>query len=452
MTQGHLFPVGERRLSFVWPLLAAAIARVAMLPFAHIENPVLWEYGDIARHMIAGKGYSLTWVLPMFPPIVLPSAFMPPGETLLQYALLSVFGDGLLAYIAIFLVQVACGVAFVYVIGRLLRVLFGSRRLQLIAMWSVALYPSFLYATTTFGVASEILLLNSLFILLACNLHEALINGNGVTAATVLFGVCAGILSLFRSEAPLPIIAVLLLLLASRRIPIRRRVSAAIVAAAIATAIIAPWTIRNYGLFHTLIPGSTSGGFNLWKGNHTAASGSAWNSAGVQYGPPFQLWIEALGKGPTDPMFELHFSQVLATRAEDWMSTHPIEAIALAGKKAVMLWSFDWYNTLSSTLTYATLSLVTLGLAMFGLFRYRSLRQSNTFGVKVIVLLSGVYTVLAMVFFVVPRYQIFLVGIYWPFVVLGIDGVLLNVTAQRRVRTTSQESIANTPQMAESLS
>jgi hypothetical protein len=430
MSSNAIIGSNDRR-RFAWPLLAAAVARLAMIPFAHVSNPWLWEYGDIARNMIAGRGYSFTWYFAE-PPLNAPSALMPPGETFLQYSFLKILGDGTAAYLSIFLIQVLCGVAFVFVIGAFVDRLFESERLKLIAMWSAALFPSFVYATATFGVASEILLLNALLMLAAFDLYRSLIARRGAVRSAFLLGISAGILGFFRSEAPLPVFVLLVLFVIAKEIAVRERLRAALIVGATFIAIMAPWSIRNYTVFHTFIPGSTTGGFNLWKGNHALATGSASNEEGQEYRPADSVWSQMAGMGSPE-MFELHFSRVLTISAIDWIKAEPAKAAILACKKAAMIWTFDWYNKLSSSFAYAALSVGTIVLGFLGLLQYRNQRARLKFGFRLIAAFSVVYTLLAMVFFVVPRYQIFLVGVYWPFVVLGIDAVLARFRTKQRV-------------------
>ena len=417
--------MGLTRTEILFPLVVAFVARTAMLPFAHLSDPNLWEYGDIARHLLHGDGYAFTWLTPLLPAFSATSAIMPPGETFVQFFALKLFGDALPAYIAIFLLQVLCGVGFTYVIGRLTHKLFRARRIVLIGLWSAAIYPSFVYATATFGVASEILLLNSLFLYTAVLLYDAIKEEKKVFKRILGFGTVAGLLGYFRSEAPLPVFGALLLMLFLQRHSLRRAFGPVIAVALLFAAMQAPWTLRNYQTFHTFIPGSTSGGYNFWKGNSAAATGSGWDESGIVVSPTLGEWMKVYELGKADASFDIHFSDALKARATEWISSHPTEEALLVAKKVILLWTIDRNNPLARSWEYIVLYAATLLLVVVGWISWlRTKRVGSQFGQLLIGLCCLIYTALAAAFFVVPRYQIFMIGCYWPFVAFGIEAVL----------------------------
>ena len=102
--------VEPKGLRLFLPLCVAFVARLLALPFAHISHPTLWEYGTIARCMLAGQGYSVIWRGLGVVSKPYPTAFMPPGETMIQFAGMWLLGDNVHGYIVIFVLHALCGV------------------------------------------------------------------------------------------------------------------------------------------------------------------------------------------------------------------------------------------------------------------------------------------------------------------------------------------------------
>ncbi len=423
---GGIQTQGEPR-DLLWPLVAAFVVRIAMLPFAAIDNPRLWEYGEIARNLLAGHGYSMHWQLMQQPPVLVPTAFMPPGTTMIHLFGLWLFGDQLGGYLAIFFIQVFCGVGFVYFSAKLVDRLFQYARLTQLSAWSAALYPAFVFTSATFGVATEALFLNALFIYAACLLWVAVQFGGRALLRAFLLGLVAGVLTLFRAEAPLTIACTAIYFLVTSRHKLKESILAVAIVGVVMLAVIIPWTVRNVETFQAFIPGSTSGGLNLWKGNNPLATGSGWNASGGVIAPTDTLVATVVPSGVITSQLEVEESAMLSKTATEWIRKHPSQTILLDIKKVAMLWLFDWYNPESKRAVYIALALSTLAVAVFGMWSYAhssSISMTGHFGMRLISIVLVVNTVTAMIFFVAPRYQIFLMGVYWPFVVLGIDRIL----------------------------
>src|SRR5436305_7313095 len=83
-------------------------------------------------------------------------------------------------------------------------------------------------------------------------------------------GMCMGLLMLFRGETPaLMLLYTVILFL---RVGLKGATQA-MVFALVASACLAPWTIRNYSVFGRFVPVCSSGGLSLWVGNNPLATG-----------------------------------------------------------------------------------------------------------------------------------------------------------------------------------
>jgi hypothetical protein len=125
--------------------------------------------------------------------------------------------------------------------------------------WLVLAYPLLLYAAGTLYPQTLACLLLSAVILLITGPDKSV----RFLCAGLIYG--ALILAVPYFLALLPVFAAYLLVLGpgSRA----RRLSSAAVLIVASAAVVAPWTVRNYLVFHTLVPVSANNGYNLFVGN-----------------------------------------------------------------------------------------------------------------------------------------------------------------------------------------
>jgi hypothetical protein len=379
--------------------------------------------------MLAGQGYSVIWRGLGVVSKPYPTAFMPPGETMIQFAGMWLLGDNVHGYIVIFVLHALCGVGFVYFSGKIVAKIFHNTRLTTITLWLAALYPSFLFATATFGVAAPVLFLNAFFMWSALSLVEAVQTGQKIIQRTVVFGVVSGLLGFFRSEAPLLIGCTLLLILIEKRQLMRRWVVPVITVVLTYVGMQAPWTMRNYHVFHQVIIGSASGPFNLWRGNSDVATGGSYaeNDGSVQ--TTDAMWRDLMPNGTFDSTIEKRFFAYHFAAAVQWMKANPLRLVLLDLKKVVLLWGVDWYSELGRSWEYVTIYGLTVIVTVLGLLRLRSIAipDIEPLGLHLIALWSVIYTLITMVFFSLSRFQIFLIALYLPLFALGIESILARV-------------------------
>ncbi len=116
----------------------------------------------------------------------------------------------------------------------------------------------------------------------------------------------------------------------------------------------APWTIRNYSVYHAIIPTNAASGFNLYSGNHEGASGEQESfDVLAQYAEKFG-YIKA--------------NDWATTEAKNFIISHPFEYLKLTMFRTSIYFSFArptgfWFHLhgLSKALTLVT-------SAIFGTF------------------------------------------------------------------------------------
>jgi hypothetical protein len=411
-----------RSRNYLWPMIAGFLFRLAMMPFAHLSNPSLWEYGTIAKNLWLGRGYSNDWNIPgISHPVTLPSAFMPPGGVMIHYLGFLFFGDSIAAHAFIFFENVAFGVIFIYAIGALVYSIFHDRRLSMLAAWLAALDPIFVFSTSSFGVIAPLLAMNALFFLSLTTLSSRIEMGGDsrLTVPALVVGVLGGILTFFRSEAYVLVAATFILSLWRYRSNLRR-VAAPILISMFAMLItVSPWIIRNEIVFHRMVPGSSNSGFNFWRGHS-----DLWGQLPL-FGQNAAPWPETWphinpGTLPNSNM-EFERDSLLQHEANDWIIAHPAIEATRSLRKLALFWGIDFYNATSLSPIYIATYALTLIFLILGFWRMRKTRMASARApIAVIMLWMVLYSVLVIVFFPMVRLQVIVSGVYFPIVVYGV--------------------------------
>jgi len=304
-------PCGDRRQWLVPAALgcvALAVRLVLLRRYQPWLTPNDFEFGEIARNILAGRGYSGRF------------AFFPYGPTAEAYPLYVYFLVGWYSifevparYIAVMLAQTVMSAAVVPLAWWVARRLF-DRSVAVLAAGVVALdyflgiTPGFLSHTTL-----DILTL-SLGIAAVVHLRD-----KPSTARAIVCGIVIGLAALTKafSLVVLPVASVWLLLRA--RTGRGRRVALVAVVWAGAVLTLMPWTVRNCLVFGRFVPLATNGGVHLWVGNNPHATGGSYARDGrpvTDYAPDH---IRAEIKGGSEP----EISGVFAREAFRWMRRNP---------------------------------------------------------------------------------------------------------------------------------
>jgi hypothetical protein len=238
-----------------------------------------------------------------------PSAYWPPGTSLLYAALFKAFGPGF-GPIVILNMALFAGTTWLTMI--LAGEWFGPR-VAAIAGWLLALWPSQVQFTTV--LASELPfslgLMGGLFLWTRASWPP--------WRAGLAAGLAFGATALIRPTALLiPALLAVAEVARSRRLR-PTLVKAAIVYAAL-FAILAPWAARNTHVFGRHVLVSTNGGANLWMGNHEAAGG------GYTDLPPEALAIQN----------EADRDEYLGQTAKRFIRAHPLRFLQLVVRRLII--------------------------------------------------------------------------------------------------------------------
>ncbi len=249
----------------------ALLVRVGTIAYlysaAHLRPESVWSNGYEmafeARSIAAGQGFSS----PFGPPTG-PTAILPPGYPALLAGIFRLFGTMTpAAAVAAIALNLALSAVACLVIFNFARKTLGTRA-AIAAAWIWAVYPPVILSAGFHAWDGALTAtLAAVGYLLAAGLRD------GKIRAWAWYGAMWGIGALVNPS----LIAVYGVLLGwgcwtrarARQVWVRNTAVAMLVAAIV----IAPWTIRNYRIFHAFMPVRSNFGLELWMGNHAGGNG-----------------------------------------------------------------------------------------------------------------------------------------------------------------------------------
>jgi len=269
-----------RRLRSPWIIALVALAlRIGAtayyLPRAEYHLATRWapayEQAHLAANLAAGTGFSSPWLEPTGP-----TAALPPGYPAILSLIFRLFGSMTVASaraaVALNLLLSAATCILIFYFGRKT----VGETAAVIAAWIWALYlPVMLSAIFHLwdGTLATFLATAGYLAALALDEHGPEDKGK---RAWLLYGVLWGVAVLV-NPALVAIYGVLFLWACRPRggagQSFRETVAGALLTLVLMTAIVAPWTLRNYRIFHRFIPVRSNLGLELWTGNHHDADG-----------------------------------------------------------------------------------------------------------------------------------------------------------------------------------
>lgn len=284
------------------------------------------EYETIAINLVDGRGYA------GLPHDTKPSAAREPGFVLLIAALYEVFGRHPLLVLA---VQSALNVGACVLLALMAQELSGQAAGR-IALWLGLFYPYFVFYCAYFYRETVLTVL----VIAALYVSGKMLRGPTTAKAALaglLWGLTAATMSTFLLVGGV-IVAGLLVVLA-----VRFRAKAPMLALALMAAL-APgaWTLRNYEVFHRLIPGSTLGGYNLYTTLIVPedARGTPLETK-LEQGNP--LWMKLIAMSPlmTDDGSQ---QEAFLSAAKDYLKDHRGAYLVHMARQAAKMWRFYPYK------------------------------------------------------------------------------------------------------------
>jgi 4-amino-4-deoxy-L-arabinose transferase-like glycosyltransferase len=280
------------------------------------------EPARIAWALVSGYGYSSPW-----PNTLLrPTAQQPPLYPILLAGIFRIAGAYSLASLRLALVLnsifSALSAVLIYQIGKE----WMSRHVALLAswVWSCWLYEIVVSVRLWESSLSCLLLLTGLWLLRRLTLSER-------TGNWLAFGAVAGLAALANTTllAVFGCFWIWLLLQSTRNRILILRWGASV---AVCVALLVPWGVRNYLVFHQLMPVRDNFGLELWIGNHQGVTRL------YEFADSFPL------RNPADynQLGETQFMQSKRQEAVRFIRGHPRFFARLCGQRILDFWIEPW--------------------------------------------------------------------------------------------------------------
>ncbi|MEZ2348260.1 ArnT family glycosyltransferase [Terriglobus sp. RCC_193] len=324
----------------LWQIFTAAfIVRVLYILLAHTFKvrpsddhfEFGWEMGRIGRALATGHGYA-----DPFTGHTGPTAWVPPGYTLLVGGVFRIFGvySKLSAFVLLTFNSLlsALTAVFCYEIG--LRCF--NRRVALWSGWLWALYPAAMqYAVRwIWEMTTTTCIFTALFVL---TLRMRGVGDQKQYEQTwqqwAAFGLLWGVLAMVNPSPLIMLPVMALYILAAPFFSstiLKVRIGKATLAAVLFLAVIAPWTARNYAVFHRFIPLRDNFGAENYEGNSDWSTGFPWGRTVPLEN--HQILAEYARMG------EPAWAADRAAKANAWIKAHPGRFAKLSMKRAWMYW------------------------------------------------------------------------------------------------------------------
>lgn len=365
--------------------------------FANLGNNNYWEYGDIAKNLANGKGYSYFYekdgkidYLYNDASHPLPSAYMPPGYviTLIPFMLIN---ETIVRNICIFSFQIILSLIVIFLLFKLVRIIYNEK-IALIAAAIYSIVPEFLYSSITFGtVIFYHLGVVSFFLIMISKISDI--------KKSIAIGLLSSIIIYYRPEFLL-FIVLYIFVIVFKKIQKHSLISILII-----FVLISPWLIRNYIVFNEYPVFTTNVGQNFYRGHNNYHPG-VWSDENV---------TKQIDEIEPTKDYEIKRNKIFLANAFESIKQKPKKEFTNDFEKVIHLWLFYYYDTRALNIVYIIPWLIILLLGIYGFIK------TNKSLIKTICSLFFIYhTLLAIIFFSLARYQTNMKIMILPFTAYGI--------------------------------
>lgn len=386
------------------------------------------EFGVLVQNMLNGNGYSYYSVssegkiAPEYSDAAIyhiPSAYMPPGYPFFLTCITFFTGDNNSAPYFVEIIQALLAAITSVLLYKIVAIKFNAK----IAFFSALLfcfYPILVFSASQITAVTLYLFFNILTVF-------SLIKGEQTehTCWYYTAGLAFGLLILSRGQVLLyfPFIAVWIFAVSKKK-----RFKKAIVFIGITVLVLAPWGIRNFYQFGKLTSLTLSGGISLWQGQNENATGtrSEYTNPSVEISDNLRNQIISLK--PTKD-YEFILDKIYFKEALSFMKRYPLSVIRLSFKKLTFYWGYYWginciYPGAKSPLYWLPWFLI---LPFFVIGIIISLKDFKR--LSIFYIYFSLSTLIVMVFFVIPRYRLFILPLIFPFAFNGLSNIIYKLRA-----------------------
>ena len=344
-------------------LIALVLRLVWILRVPTVPVSDFLQYHKGALSIINGTGYRIYGHI---------SAYEPVGYSLFLAFIYSIFGSSFWVAKIANVILSCVGLIFIY---HITKKCFTKRYAYICALIYGILPLNIVYTSI---ISTEII-----FTTLYLILFFLILKKRSIKYSNIILGILLGILTLIKPYMMIYQFTIFFLDVISLH-SLKKSAQNFIIITAALLVTISPWTIRNYIVFHKIIPVSTNGGYNLYINNNPDAIGS-WRSPLKIHGSIILKY-----KNKNDNFWnEVKVDEEGKIAAYNWIKKNPTKFITLGFKKVQNtfltsdsgFWSTDYLSTPGSSPYKKPLALVNKKLHFFTLimmFLYFIIIIANT--------------------------------------------------------------------------
>jgi 4-amino-4-deoxy-L-arabinose transferase-like glycosyltransferase len=314
---------------YVWMALVALLVRLAVIPFVYRDwmDPFVlehWAFGLIARSIASGHGFGSPFA------DTGASALLPPVYSYLLAGIFEIFGietkSSIFAALSLNSLFSALTCIPVYLFAKQAL----GERVAKWAGWGWAFSPYGIYYGADWAWSTCLVTLE-----LACLFVFAWkLENSSRTRQWIGFGLLGGFAAL-TEPVTLSVVPLLGLWTLYRRYRLRLPWKLPMLAAAVAAlAIMSPWLIRNYQLFHRFIPVRSGFGLELYIGNNGFSERWVNSSLHPNHSDAELSEYERVG--------EMAYMDHKLRQAKDYIRSHPAWFAWMTLRRMVYMWTGYW--------------------------------------------------------------------------------------------------------------
>lgn len=372
-------------------LFIAILLRLSAVVFvADLNEKNYWEYGEIAKNIVTGKGFSLFYIegaklgwhskdsaLPF------PSAYMPPLYVGWLVPFMAV-DNILLRNILLLSANIIVSIVVILMLFHYVKKHFEAR----IALFSALIYatlPEFIFASLSY---TPTLLFHLLILYILISLDSF-----SKWRYLHLFVSIILLVSLRSEMILLGLVFAALLLIKKEYYKVAVVLSSVLI-------FVSAWTIRNYYAFDEFVPLTTNGGINLYRGFNSEGIGS-WGDGKV---------TDSLYTITSNKHFELEMNRRYMDSALEYINQNKLESFYNSFKKLFHLWMVNPMDKRSFHPLYLIPWIALLLFSIIGLIKTYDIPKYKYIYTALIV-----QSFVVMLFFAIPRYQTMIKILLIPF-------------------------------------
>ncbi len=425
----------SKRTWFLWAVFVIAlIIRIGIIIVAsHPDHPEMYEHGAIAHNLYTGHGFAMHWpyesldsqrVALMKLPPQYESAYQPPLNPYLIYGAYLIFGENRAAIIFLMLFYAVISSFMPLVVFKTGMLIGNEASARISSLISVLFLPA-AFAVITFSGSALHQLLGLVILFLAITATQ-----KPSLRSFFTLGICCGAMTLLRSEFLIVgfLLIITLLFFASKKSHLKRIVSWGGISFIACAAVIAPWTFRNYALFHKFVPIVDRPWHEIWRGNNMYATASSFDGAGIPiwvHASRFPKIIAAMDSIPYDQYFSIRVDSIFRNEALTYMQQHPSRDIELVVKKIFALMTIAYFPGMTENPLYILCILFVSFTSIAGMIAVvQKARLMHDYSITMLyAVFFGYYCIIVMATFILPRYQIYIFSVLLPLTGLGTEKI-----------------------------